>query len=102
MVSILCRAILDTEIINHQIEKCFPAVMRPESGCVIHWMIPEWSHMFYQLLVCDDVSLFEAIYALLKAHVYPHLVVNQCLEVISVDYLLWGDFKRNSHKLRVW
>ena len=102
MVSILCRAILDTEIIYHQTEKCFPAVMDPEAGCVLHWMIPEWSHMFYQFLVCDDSSLFEAIHNLLNAHVDPPLVVHQCLEVISVDDLLWDDFKRNPHKFRVW
>ena len=76
MVSILCTAILDTEIIDHQTEKCFLAVMDPEAGCVIHWMVPEWSHMFYQLLVCDDPGLFEAINALLDAHVDPPLVVN--------------------------
>ena len=58
--------------------------------------------MFYQLLVCDDARLFEAIHALLDAHVDPPLVVNQCLEVIRVDDLLWDDFKRNSHKLRAW
>ena len=34
--SILCRVILDTEIIDHQTEKCFPAVMHPEAGCVLH------------------------------------------------------------------
>ena len=102
MVRILCRAILDTKIIDHQIEKCFPAVMDPEAGCVIHWMITEWNHMFYQLLVRDDAILFEAIHALLGAHVDPPLVVNQCLEVISVDDLPWDDFQRNPHKLRVW
>ena len=58
--------------------------------------------MFYQLLVRDDVSLFGAIHALLDAHVDPPLVVHQCLEVISVNDLLWDDFKRNPHKLRVW
>ena len=67
--------------------------MYPEAVCVLHWMIPEWSHIFSQLLVCDDASLFEAIHALLNAHVDPPLVVNQCLEVISVDDLLWDDFK---------
>ena len=102
MVSILCRSILDTETINYQNEKCFPAVMHPEDGCVLHWMITEWSHMFYQFLVSDDASLFEAIHARLDAHVDPPLVVNQCLEVISVDDLLWDNFKRNPHKLRVW
>ena len=76
MVSILCRAILDTEIIDHQTEKCFPAVMHPEAGCVLHWMITEWIHMFYQLLVRDDFILFGAIHALLDAHVDPPLVVN--------------------------
>ena len=102
MVSILCRSILDTEIIDHQTEKFFPAVMEPEVGCVLHWMLPKWSHMLYQLLVCDDTRLFEAIHALLDAHVDPPLVVNQCLEFISVDDLLWDNFKRNPHKLRVW
>ena len=89
-------------IIDHQDKKCFPAVMHPETGCVLHWMIPEWSHMFHQFLVCDDASLFEAIHTLLYAYVDPNLVVHQCPEVISVDDLLWGDFKRNPHKFRVW
>ena len=71
------------------------------AGCVLHWMIPKWSHMFYQFLVCDDAILLESIHALLDAHVDPPLVVNQCLEVISIDDLLWDDFKRNPHKLRV-
>ena len=65
-------------------------------------MIPEWSHMFYQFLVCDDPSLFEAIHTLLDAHVDPPLVVHHCPEVISVNDLLWDDFKRNPHKFRVW
>ena len=58
--------------------------------------------MFYQILVRDDPGLFEAIHALIDVHADPHLVINQCLEVISVDDLLWGDFYRNPHKLRVW
>ena len=102
MVSILCRAILDTESIDHQTEKCFPAVMHPEAGCVLQWIITEWRHMFYQLLVRGDASLFEAIHALLDAHIDSPLVVNQCLEIISVDHLLWDDLKSNLHKLRVW
>ena len=77
MVSILCRAILDTEIMDHRTEKCFPAVMHPEAGCVLHWMIPEWSHMVYQLLVRDDAILFEAIHARFDAHVDPPLVLYQ-------------------------
>ena len=101
MVNILCREILDTEIIDHQTEKCFLAVMYPYAGVVFHGMIPKWSHMFYQLLVRDDLVLFEAIHALLDAHIDPHLVVNQRLEVISVDDLLWDDFKKNLHKLGV-
>ena len=76
--------------------------MHPEAGCMLHWMILEWCHLFYQLLVCDDTSLLEAIHALLDAHVDPPLVFNQCLEVISVNDILWDDFKRNPHKLRVW
>ena len=76
--------------------------MDPEDGCVLQWIITEWRHMFYQLLVRGDASLFEAIHALLDAHVDPPLVVNQCLEVISVYNLLWDNFKRNPHKLRVW
>ena len=88
MVSILCREILDTEIINHQNEKCFLAVNNPEAGCVLHWLIPKWSHMFYQLLVRNDASLFEAIHDLLDVHVDPPLVVNPCIEFISVDDLL--------------
>ena len=69
---------------------------------MLHWMIPEWSHIFYQFLVCDDDSLFEAIHALLNVNVDPPLVVHQCLEVLGFDDLLWDDFKRNPHKLRVW
>ena len=79
MVSILCRAILDTEIIYHQTEKCFPAVRHLEAGCLLHWMIPEWSHMFYHFLVCNDASLFDDIHSLLDAHVDPPLVYNQCI-----------------------
>ena len=58
--------------------------------------------MFYQLLVRDDPGLFEAIHALLDAHVDPPLVINECLEFINVNDLLWDDFQRNPHKLRVW
>ena len=58
--------------------------------------------MFYQLLVRNDNGLFEAIHALLDAHVDPPLVVNQCLEVLSINNLLWGDFQRNPHELRFW
>ena len=76
MAKILCRAIFDTEITNHQTEKCFLDVMDPYSRCVFHGMIPKWSHMFYQLLVRDDPGLFEAIHALLDAHADPPLVVN--------------------------
>ena len=65
-------------------------------------MIPKWSHTSYQFLVRNDDSLFEAIHALLDAHVDTPLVVNQCIEVISVNDLLWDDFERNPHKLRVW
>ena len=88
MVSILCRAILDTEIIDHQTEKFFSSVMHPEAGYVLHWMIPELIHMFYQLLVRDDVGMFEFIHALIDAHVDPPLIVHQCLEVIGVDDIL--------------
>ena len=88
MVRILYKATLDTEIIEHQTEDCFTAVMHPESGCVLHWMIPEGRHTFYQLLVRNDASLFEAIHALLNEHVDPLLVVNQCLDFISVADLL--------------
>ena len=76
--------------------------MHSEATCVLHWMILEWIHMFYQFLVRDDSSLFEDIHALLDAHVDPPLVVHQCLEFIGVDDLLWDDFKRNPHKLRFW
>ena len=48
--------------------------------------------MFYQLLVRDDTGLFEAIHALLDANVDPLFVVDQCCEVISINYLLWDDF----------
>ena len=58
--------------------------------------------MFYQFLFCDDASLFEAIHALLDAHVDPPLVFHQLPEVIGVDDLLWDDFKRNPHKFMVW
>ena len=102
MVSILCREILDTEIIDHQTKKCFLAIMHPEAGYMLYWMIPKCSYMFYQLLVCDDASLSEAIHSLLDVHVDSPLVVKKCLEVISVVDILWHDFKRNPHKLRVW
>ena len=58
--------------------------------------------MFYQLLVRDDLCLFEAIHALLDAHVDPPLFVDQCCEVISINDLLCGDFQWNAHELRVW
>ena len=103
MVSILYKAILDTEVFDHHTEKCFLAAMDPYSGCVFHGMIPKWSYMFHQLLVSgENPGLFEDIHVLLYAHVYPPLVVNQCLEVISIDDLLWDDFQRNPHKRRVW
>ena len=60
---------------------------------MLHWMITEWSHMFYQFLVRDYTSLFETIHALLNVHVDPPFVVKKCLEVISIDDLLWDDFK---------
>ena len=101
MFRFLCRELLDTEIINYQTENCFSAVMHPEARSVLHCLIPEWCHIFYQLLVRDDVSLIEAIHALLDAHVNPPLVFNQCLEVISVDNLLLDDFKRNLHKPQI-
>ena len=50
----------------------------------------------------NDPGLFESIHALFDAHVDPPLVFNQCLEVISINDLLWDDFQRNPHKLRVW
>ena len=58
--------------------------------------------MFYQLLVSDDFGLFDAIYTLLGAHVYPPLVVNQCCEVVSINDLLLDNFQGNAHELRVW
>ena len=58
--------------------------------------------MFNQLLIRDDSSLFDSIHAFLYEHIDPPLVVNQCLEVTSVDDLQWDNFKRNPHKLRVW
>ena len=44
--------------------------------------------MFYQLLVINDPGLFEAIHALLDAHVDPPLVVDQLYEVVSMDNFL--------------
>ena len=58
--------------------------------------------MFYQLLVSDYPGLFEAIHALLNAHVDPPLLVNQCREVININDVLWDDFQGNAHELRVW
>ena len=58
--------------------------------------------MLYQLLVSNDPSLFEAIHALLNTHVDPPFVVDQCCEVISIDYFLWDNFQENAHELRVW
>ena len=66
---------------------------------MLHGMIPEWSHIFDQLLVCNDPGLFEAIHALIDGHVDPPLNFNQ---FISVNDLLWDDFQRNPHKLGVW
>ena len=60
--------------------------------CMLHGMIFKFIHMFYQLLVSDDPDLFEAMHALLDAHVDPHLVVNQCSEVVSINYFLWELF----------
>ena len=58
--------------------------------------------MFYQLLAIDDPGLFEAIHALLDAHVYPPLFVDQCGEVVSLKDFLWDNFQENVHELRVW
>ena len=58
--------------------------------------------MFYQLLVGNDPGLFEAIHALLDAHVDPPLVVDTCCQVISINDLLWDDFQGNAHELGVW
>ena len=52
--------------------------------------------MFYQLLVRDDTSLFEAIHALLDDHVDPPLVVDQCCQVVSVKNFLWVILKETS------
>ena len=48
--------------------------------------------MFYQLLVRNDAGPFEAIHALLDAHVDPPLVVGHFSEVIIINDLLWDDF----------
>ena len=68
---------------------------------MLHGMISKWSHIFYQLMVSDDPGLFEAIHALLDAHVDPPLNLDQCLELISINDLLWDDFQGNAHELRV-
>ena len=102
MVCILHQVILNTKIIGHKAKDGFLVIMDPQFGCVLYGMIPKWSHMFHEFLVSDDTVLFESMHALFDAHVDPPLVVHQCLEVISVDDLLWDDFKRNPHKLRVW
>ena len=58
--------------------------------------------MFYQLLVSNCPGLFEAIHALLNAHVYPPLVIYQYGEVVSINDFLWDNFQRNAHEFRVW
>ena len=65
-------------------------------------MIYKRIHMVYQLLVSNDTSLFEAIHALLDAHLYPTLAVDQCCEVISINDLLWDNFQGNADEFRVW
>ena len=57
--------------------------------------------MVYQLLVSNYPSLFEAINALLDAHVDPPLAVDQCCEVIIINDLLWDTFQGNAHEFRV-
>ena len=58
--------------------------------------------MVYQLLVSDDPGQFEAIHALLNAHVDPPLFFYQLYEVIRINDLLWDDFQGNAHELRFW
>ena len=57
--------------------------------------------MFYQIIVSNYPGLFEAIHALLNEHVDTPLVVDQCGEVVSINDLLWGNFKGNAHEFRV-
>ena len=45
--------------------------------------------MFYQLLVSDDTSLFEAIQDLLNVNVDSPLVFDQYGEVVSINDFLW-------------
>ena len=76
--------------------------MEPQARCVLHVTISERSHMFYQLLVSNDTSLFEAIHALLNTHVDPPLVIYQQWEVIDIIDLLWDNFQGNENEFRVW
>ena len=62
--------------------------MDPQARCVLHGMIPKWIHMFYQTLVRYDTGFFEALHALLDAHVDPPLVVYQYSEVVSINDFL--------------
>ena len=55
--------------------------------------------MLYQILVRNYHVLFEAIYALLDAHVDPPLVIYQCCEFISINDLLWDYFQGNAYCL---
>ena len=76
--------------------------MDPYARCVLHGIISKRSHMFYQLLVSKYPGFFEAIHAILDAHLDPNLVFGQCLEVISINDLLWDDLHGNAHELTVW
>ena len=58
--------------------------------------------MLYQLLVSNDLGLFEAIHALLGAIVDPPLVVNQYCEVVRINDFLWDNFQGNAHEIRFW
>ena len=53
--------------------------------------------MIYQRLVSDYPDLFEDIYALLDAHVYPPLVVKQFCEVVSIKNFLLDNFQGSAH-----
>ena len=102
MVGILHQGILNTKIIGHKDKYGVTVVMYPQARCVLYEMIHKWSHMFYQFLVSDDPGLFEAIHALLDAHVNPTSVVYQCDKVVSINDFLWDNFQGSAHEFWVW
>ena len=93
---------MNTKLVNHKPKDDVSVVMDPYDRYVFQGMITKWIHMFYQQLVRDDPGLFETLHAPLNAHVDQPLVVNQCGEVLSINYFLCDRFQGNAHKFRFW